>query len=113
MADQANSGSVFCATKKHLCDLFVEAIRQTTKLLNAEMEAVIADRKQLDRYGIAMARALAQCSRAEALYLLHVSEHGCFPANESDLHPRGWRATLLYAHTFFRPIIRDIVSAVS
>ena len=87
MADQANSGSVFCATKKHLCDLFVEAIRQTTKLLNAEMEAVIADRKQLDRYGIAMARALAQCSRAEALYLLHVSEHGCFPANESDELP--------------------------
>jgi len=87
MAGQADSGPVFCATKKYLCDLFVQAIRQTTKLLNAEMEAVIADRKQLDRYGVAIARALEQCSRAESLYLLHVHEHGCFPANESDELP--------------------------
>jgi hypothetical protein len=85
MADPALSAKlVFCATKRHLCDLFVEAVRETTKLLNAEMEAVIADRHQLDRYGIAIARALEQCSRAESLYLLHVYKHGCVPVRQSE-----------------------------
>jgi hypothetical protein len=67
--------------------LFVEAVRETTKLLNAEMEAVIADRQKLDRYGIAIARALEQCSRAESLYLVHVYKHGCVPVSERDEPP--------------------------
>ena len=88
MADPAPSAKpASCATKKRLCDLFVEAVRETTKLLNAEMEAVIADRHQLDRYGIAIARALEQCSRAESLYLFHVCKHGCVPVNERDELP--------------------------
>jgi len=87
MADQSHSAPRLCVTKKRLCDLFVDAIREATKLLDAHMEAVITNRKRLERFGIAIARALERCSRAESLYLLHVCEHGCGPLNKRDELP--------------------------
>ena len=83
MADRASIKTpAFCPTKKHLTDLFVAAVREAAKLINAEMEAVIADKPPTEQHSLEIARALEQCDRA--VYLLHAHEHDCLPGERDE-----------------------------
>lgn len=66
-----------CQQKSHLCQAFVHAVQQVSKLQSKNIEILMSRGSGMDRFELALQQARRRRDEAKRAYERHLREHCC------------------------------------